>query len=717
MLGHINISRREFNFKLPSLAIIAVVMLVGSMLMERQIPELFLVRAIVAMVFLLILPGYMALKVLGIQSKSPMEQTVMVLGLSIALIMFLGVCANFILPCVGVNDPLSIGPLTALMSAAVAVLSVAAAFRSQGPLFHFPKLDLKIKPYHLLLVLVPIVTLLGVAIQNNHSSNIGLIISLSLVCVAGGLAGFGKIPEKAYPATIFVMSFCLLMHTSLISDFLWGWDVFWEYRSANMVVSGSFWDPSSAAMEPMGARNVDAMLSIVVLGPTISMLSGINMEVVFRIVYPVIFSLAQVGFYIFFKKQTNEKIAFLSSFLIISFTVFFLEMPQLARQEIAELFVALLLLLMIDTEIERPHKTLLFILFSLSLVVSHYGTYYFFIAIFLTGFILETAIRRWKANDKWTIDPQGSGEGKGGKVFYPSSKIILLILLASLAWYTFASDSSPLLTIINVINSMLGSILDGGANIIGGSPGTPMEWGWMISLVAFAIFVIIGGFFILKKMKNRINAPLATLNLAAFGVLSMCLILPNLASSLNASRVYHLALLFLAPCVIIGMKMVIEKASAFVQKGSQGRHSLKVISVIVVLSLAYHAGLVHELTSTSSTSIALGDERDFPQFTTGEVVGAKWAVEFGPGYYLVDDYRRQLFNGFIPFGPMTTPAPGDYTPQISLFYFGKYNLDHHELYIKLERISWEDRGIYEWQNQTSKVYTSEYSELWYLKVS
>ena len=63
---------------------------------------------------------------------------------------------------------------------------------------------------------------------------------------------------------------------------------------------------------------------------------------IFKVIYPILFSFVVLGLYSVFKKQTTNKIAFMSCFLFISVFMFFLEMPYLARQEIGELFVVLM---------------------------------------------------------------------------------------------------------------------------------------------------------------------------------------------------------------------------------------------------------------------------------------------------------------------------------------------------------------------------------------
>lgn len=718
----VDVNREPIRTKVLPLAACAIFSLLGSILIAQYVPELSWLRITVVMPIILFLPGALALNAIGIKMKSFAEFILMALGTSIALVMLLGLSVNFMGPLAGVDKPLSAIPLMVSMAALLAILAIAAAIR-QGGVAELPRPVLKVRPYHFYLALIPLVTLLGVMLQNLFSSNLVLMASLVMIGSTIALASLGKIPREAYPLTIFLMALSLLIHTVLISDFMWGWDIHREYYSATSVIGASYWEPNPTTIKPLASQNVDAMLSIVILGPLLSILGGLDMETVFRTVYPAIFSFVPVALYLLFRKQTNEEVALLSSFFIMSLVTFFAELPQLARQEIAELFVVLLLLILISTEIARPQKTALFVLFSFSLIVSHYATYYFFIAILLMGFVFGKLLQmRKKAHQRETVHPSRLTGRPGISLFSLGPIPILLTVLLSLAWYKFTQNSAPIISIVNVFNNMMNSIRNGmfssgtinGISIIRESSGTLADTIWEISQIVIAVAILIGTYFVLKGLKNRPEATLAPINLAALGVLIACMILPNLATSLNSARIYHLALLFLAPSVVVGMTIAVEKILSITSSTRRrGYHPLRVVSMIVILSLAYNAGLIHQLASESSTSFALDENYDFPVFTDGEVAGTKWTILQGPSSLLADDYRLQLFYSFAPDGPRTIPPREEGIIDHSLIFLGKYNLEHHEVFIRSGHISWEDRGLTELEIGSSTVYANDFSEVWY----
>jgi uncharacterized membrane protein len=61
----------------------------------------------------------------------------------------------------------------------------------------------------------------------------------------------------------------------------------------------------------------------------------------------------------------------------------------LARQEVAELFFVLLILVLVSKEMDQRIQSALFIVFGVSLVVSHYGLTYIVVS-FLFVMWLET---------------------------------------------------------------------------------------------------------------------------------------------------------------------------------------------------------------------------------------------------------------------------------------------------------------------------------------
>ena len=113
---------------------------------------------------------------------------------------------------------------------------------------------------------------------------------------------------------------------------------------------------------------------------------------IFKTIYPLLFALVPVGLFVVFQKQTSDRIALLASFFITFLFTFFTEMPALARQEIAELFLVLLLILLVDKGVGpgagKARLYGLYAVFAIGVVVSHYSVALIFIAYLVVAWLV-----------------------------------------------------------------------------------------------------------------------------------------------------------------------------------------------------------------------------------------------------------------------------------------------------------------------------------------
>jgi uncharacterized membrane protein len=279
------------------------------------------------------------------------------------------------------------------------------------------------------------------------------------------LIGFDKfIPPKFYPLAVFLIAISLLYHRSLISMHLVGWDIQNEYYLSNIVLGNSIWNSISHF-------NVNLMLSIVMLAPIYSIICDMSLIWVFKIIYPFLFSLTPLGLYMVFQKQTNDKTAFAACFFFMSFYTFFTEMLQLARQEIAELFFVLFILLLLNKRMNTLKRTVLLIIFGYSIIVSHYGLAYFFIfyliftklSFFLIG---SNAVRNlWRKLVMW-FDKDDSPDNdmlNNSIKALPSTStlsilVIVLIIIFGFGWFQFVGSGTPFDSVTRLSNNICQSI-------------------------------------------------------------------------------------------------------------------------------------------------------------------------------------------------------------------------------------------------------------------
>jgi len=158
------------------------------------------------------------------------------------------------------------------------------------------------------------------------------------------------------------------------------------------------------------------------------------------------------------------------------------------------------------------------------------------------------------------------------------------------------------------------------------------------------------------------------------------LVLPFFASSLNASRLYQLGLIFLSPFLVIGGVVVVKVAKGLVGKpwsARSSRHALQGFSVFLALFLLFNSGLVYELARDNPTSISLNGAIDYPRFSDREVGAAYWLKASVNTFVAADAHRYQLLAGSgVSF--LIVPSNATSVPADDYIFLGQYNIAHEQ---------------------------------------
>ena len=333
---------------------------------------------------------------------------------------------------------------------------------------------------------------------------------------------------------IFSISISLLYNTTLISNYIWGWDIQFEYYLANIVLNSSFWNQTY----PLG---INGMLSVVILAPIFSKVLNLNMIWVFKIVYPTLFSLLPLGLFCIYKKQFDNKTAFLATFFFMAFVVFYVEMMQLARQQIAELFLVLLLLLMLNENINKLKRSILFVVFSFSLILSHYGISYLFMLVLIGVGALSVLIEKYKFKTNYFSNLR---KNDGMKI---SITFLILFIVFGFAWYMFTSSASNFQSIIHIFDHIMSNITDllspassqGYDLILTKSNSLLHSTAKYVQLIA-QVFIALGVLLtVLTSKKTNINSTYLKFAIVAFFILILSIILPFFGSALNVTCILY----------------------------------------------------------------------------------------------------------------------------------------------------------------------------------
>jgi len=345
------------------------------------------------------------------------EYLVYTIGLSVAFLMFGGLFNNWFLPLVEIGRPLSLIPLLISFNAFLLIFWIIAYKRNNENIFEirFPKLDWLNKIFFLTPLIFPLLSILGTILLNNGGPNYFTIVML------GGIAIYvffivlfrKKLNENIYPWAILMLSISLLLMYSLRSWHILGWDINQEYLVFTLTNSAKYWSPYASG----SAYN--SCVSITILPTIFASFTKINNEYIYKLIFPILFSIVPLMIYLSTKKFLSEGYAFLTSFFFISQYWFIAQMPALARQEIAFIFLALILLLIFNHELNESTKAFLYIIIGMSIILSHYSTAYVWLATMVVCYALGLLLKIFFL--------------KNLKIIF-SFKYILLMILITFLW-------------------------------------------------------------------------------------------------------------------------------------------------------------------------------------------------------------------------------------------------------------------------------------------
>jgi len=603
--------------------------------------DVVFLRPLIGLIYLTFIPGILLLRVFKIHGLSNVEALMYASGLSIATVMFIGFLSNTFFPFFGVDRPITTLPLLAIFTATVVVLCILAYIRDRD--FSQPSfIETKgaASPPVVFLCIIPFVSIAGAQLMNIAGDNQLSMLVLVLIASIPLLMIFGRIPRKLYPLAVFVAAIALLLNVSLITPYVTGFDVQGEYFFATLVSASGLWNPAIA-------NDYNSVLSVAMLAPVISAICNLSIAVVFKVVYQLFFALVPLGLYLIYERQTSDKAAFLSVFYFMSIFSFYALMTQLMRQEIAELFVVLLILLIIDKKMKNE-RYLLFVIFGFGLVVSHYGLAFLYIVLLIPALLLLASGRLLKTSK--------SDQTKRSAAI-PIVLVLLFIVLA-LSWYLSVASSHAIGTVASVLSHGFSNV----ANIFSLQAGTPLgavllattpmrEITLCLSLIA-GLLIVLGFLALIRKPRDMpFTQEYFLLICANVAVIAIGFLLP-LLFQWNTLRVYEVALIVLAPLFVLGgtafFKAITRVAGVpFTTKWE--KRSLTALSLFLAIFLLFNSGWVYTITNEYPTQYALNSQIDAPRFSYQEMLAAKWIV----GSKLCETWVAGDEYGWLPLFALT----------------------------------------------------------------
>jgi uncharacterized membrane protein len=655
------------------------------------------------------------LRILRVHNIGIVESLLYTVALSIAFIYFVGLFNNFVLPLIGLTRPISLFPVTISLTVFTFILGVVAYLRDKeftphGPANHSNKREVFLFPY-LLLILLPVLAVLGTSLVNGYQDNQVLLILLALIAVVVALVAYDRLPRSVYPLAVTMIAISLMFHLSLISPTLYGSDIQREYYFQHLVLQNGYWDSTIP-------NNYNTCLSIVFLCPIYSLLLNIDGVWVFKIVYSVLFSLVPLALFCIFREQIEAKKAFLSTFFYMTIPSLIHIMVGVAKQEIAELFLVLLILLIVDRKLKPIQKSTLAIVFTISLPLSHYASAYISIALFGIGWIFLLLMKNPGVSDLWQrlsqkFNPSPANPGPNALnpgLFRPSllaGTLICLLIVFSLTWYMYTSSGSGFNTIVGVGKSVYTGLAEFfkptvRESIVKAGLGEGFlqaaSLGKALGILQYLtqLFIIVG-FFVMffspQRFKFRPEYISMTTGVAL--ILFACIFLPYFSFHFGFIRFYNFTMLLLAPLCIIGGEAIWQGTSRlfnlFLQfpsnNGNKANNPACLIFLTLVILIPYflfNNGFFYAFTSRPA-SVVLGPYKTdwYNLFNQKEVSAAAWLSKSLPDdseVYVDATGRFLLLQKFYEPRVHMIPLTGG-VPNNTYVFLRTWNIKHKEVFV------------------------------------
>lgn len=346
-----------------------------------------LLRLVLGFAFFTIIPGLLILLILKLNKLDLAETIILSVGLSISFLMFAGLLINFLYPLFGYDTPLSINSLVLSFSVIILLLTFIASLRYQTSPFaelSNSKLDIREKAFLIIPAFFLPFSILGMHLMNTTGNNVMLMALLFLIplYVVFVALEHNQIPVRDYPLIIFMSSISLVLLKGLRSNHIIGIDTHSEFYLFQQTFYNEHW-------QILLKNTLDSCLSVSILPTVYQSFLNIDPEYLFKILYPLIFSISPLIVYIISKKYISNFYAFLASFFFMSQTIFLWTAAN-PRTTVAILFFSLSIMVLFLRGLDESVKRSLFIIFTISCIVSHYSTtYIFFLILSITWLAMQ----------------------------------------------------------------------------------------------------------------------------------------------------------------------------------------------------------------------------------------------------------------------------------------------------------------------------------------
>jgi len=527
-----------------------------------------LLRQITGFLCLAFIPGILVLKILRI--KLSLNTALLAIGLSISLITFVVTSFNNLSHFLGFKKPISEMPLLLVTTLFTIPLCLICYIRSGD---HSDDLHIRFDLFSALsLWLIPL-SLYGSYRLISYDSNITILLLYTIIPILLIIVVvFKKITKDAYPFIILIMS------VSLLCPRLLAMTSAGETIMPGVVSKQGKWNPNIPHLH-------NSLLINTIFHPTFYILCGFrNVVDELKVANLLFYSLVPVALYQIFRKRVNEDSAFIASFLFMSHHWFLTS--GIPRNNFAQLFLSLIFLSAFSLEVKPMIKSLFAMIFSLSLIVSHYGTSYLFMLSLIVVLVLRILCDRYNEAQQER------------NLLLSSYNFTLFYVTGILAYYIYIANSVSFVTFVEFfkyfLDNLNGIFSPQGSHAIGSLVkdynAISIEILKYLTIFILAVITIgiVTSFYIWLKRREKFDEYLF-FSITFLGILGSTLL--PIGGTFDTMRILHITLILLAPYFIIGIKATLEKI-----KNIKNPDKCIVLSTLIIITFfLLNSGLIADV--------------------------------------------------------------------------------------------------------------------------
>jgi uncharacterized membrane protein len=587
-------------------------------------------RQVFGGIFLTFLPGLFILSILRLNDINQVKKIILTIGLSLSFTMCYGLLVNTLFLSVGFVDALSIKWLLLTFNFALITLYCLNWIINKGKIITFQiHLDQTLNKNLAMLSIMtifPSLSIFGAYIMRTNGNNIVLMCSFFLIIfIMIFMAIVNKeVPKNIYPILIYSIGIFITLAFTLRSEYIVGADVHSEYYLFRITLDNLHW-------KIVNYSALDACLSISLL-PAIyqSIMNVANNTFFYKFFYSVFIPIAPLAIFEISKKYVDEIFAFYAALFFASNHTFMWTAAN-ARTNLAILFFTLAIMVLF-MDINSIAKRFLFIIFQVSIILSHYSTAYIFFFVSLAVWAQMKLIKI-----RYSIVENISGTS------------VLLFSALIFFWYSQitkgAFDYSAMGFFRGTITSFSQTFLvdsRGGAlpEVLGvGFTYSNLSRQIHIVIQWIVMFIMVVGIINLieNSMKNfasyrsqnyiaplfrlKIEVSYVLLALACFGILVFCVMVPQASTGLGTDRVYLQMMGVLAFVLILGCIHLSKYTK------------IKPLIIILIVLIPYfmaNTGVLYQLNSIPNepTLTSKGFLYNTYYIQKSDMTSAKWLSEY-----------------------------------------------------------------------------------------